>query len=265
MKKILLLIFVIIPLLIVMGCKSKKDIVTSPEEINDVKVLYEKAKKYMRKDPDKCRLLFKEVIQKYPQSLYGARSKIGIADSYFKQKGAASLIIAATEYQEYVNLFPNSPDAIYAKFQIGMCYHKQSKKAGRDQYNTTRAIKYFESMIRQFPGTREAQEAEKLIAKNRQKLAKHFFSIGLTNYRYRAYEGAISRFKQVIENYPDFESNDKLYYYIGKTYYKMNNLESAFSFFQKIISSYQKSKYFSKATRMVKTLNKKLVDKGDNK
>ena len=75
-------------------------------------------------------------MQLYPDSVYASKAKLGIADSYFRDKDSASLIMAAAEYQEYVNLYPYSPDAVYAKHQIGMCYFKQMKKPERDQPNT---------------------------------------------------------------------------------------------------------------------------------
>ena len=164
--------------LITGGCGKKKDLSLSPEDMGTDKEIYEKAKKRIRSNPEKARLLFKEVMHLYPDSIYARRAKIGIADSYYRQKDAAALVMAAAEYQEYVNLYPNSPDAVYAKYQIAMCYTRQMKSAGRDQTNTHKAIKALENMIRQYPGTNEAEEAKKQLEKARQRLAAHYFNIG---------------------------------------------------------------------------------------
>ena len=45
--------------------------------------------------------------------------------------------------------------------------------------------------------------------------------------------GAIARFKQVMDEYPDFAANDKLFYYTGLTYAAMMDYDSALSFFQR--------------------------------
>ncbi|UCH96425.1 MAG: outer membrane protein assembly factor BamD [Candidatus Aminicenantes bacterium] len=255
MKKQLTLIwvFIMVLLLITPGCK-KKGLSLSPEDMGSDKEIYEKAKKRIKRAPEKARLLFKEVMHLYPDSIYARRAKIGIADSYFRQKDAGSLIMAATEYQEYVNLYPNSPDAVYAKYQISRCYIRQSKSPGRDQTNTHLAIKALESMIRQYPDTNEAEEAKKQLERVRQRLAAHYFSIGLTNYKLKAYKGAIDRFKQVIDDYPDFKNNDKLFYYTGKCYFAVKAYNSAISFFQQIVNTYPKSKYLKKATKMIKEI-----------
>lgn len=251
-------IFIILTLMLLIfsGCKSKREVITVAFEKGSDKEMYEKAKKYVGKNSDKARLLFKQVVQMFPESIYAKKSKIGIADSYFKQKDSASLVVAAAEYQEYVNLYPNSPDAIYAKYQIGMCYFKQVRKPGRDQANTFEAIRAFEGLIKQYPDTNEAGEAKKKIKEMRENLAIHYFRIGYYNYKFKAYKGAIARFKQVMDEYPDFKDNDKLFFFAGKSYLAMRKFDTAISFFQKVINSFPKSKYLKKSHRMIKKINK---------
>jgi outer membrane protein assembly factor BamD len=241
-------------ILITGACGKKKDISLSPEDMGSDKEIYEKAKKRIKRNPEKARLLFKEVMHLYPDSIYARRAKIGIADSYYRQKDATALVMAATEYQEYVNLYPNSPDAVYAKYRIARCYIRQMKSPGRDQTNTHKAIKALENMIRQYPDTNEAKEAKKQLEKARQRLANHYFNIGRTNFKMKAYMGAVNRFKQVVDNYPDFEYNDKLFYLLGRSYYAMRDYKTAISFFQKIVNSYPQSKYLKKSTGMIEEI-----------
>lgn len=238
------------------GCKSKKKIVLKPSETTSAKEIYDRAKARIKKDPEKARLLFKEIIHIYPDSTYAQRAKVGIADSYFRQKDAGSLIMAANEYQEYVNLYPNSPDAVYAKYQSAMCYYKQVRKAGRDQENTIKAIQSFESMVKMYPDTEEAKDARQKIALARQILASHYFTIGRTNLWMRAVRGALARFKQVMDDYPEFKSNDALFYCTGKAYFMMRDYDSATSFFQRVITDFPKSKYLKKSGKMIEKIAK---------
>ncbi len=259
-------VMVITLLLVFVNCKSKKPVALTPGERGSAKEIYDKAKARIKRKPEKARLLFKEIMHLYPDSPYARRAKVGIADSYFRQKDSASLIMAANEYQEYVNLYPNSPDAVYAKMQVGMCYFKQVRKPGRDQENTHKAIQALEAMVRMYPDTEEAKDARKKIAKTRQNLATHYYLIGISNYRLKAYRGAIARFKQVIDNYPDFNKNDRLYYYTGKAYYARRDSDSAISFFQRVISSFPKSKYLKKSQKMIEKINQiKSAAKGAKK
>ena len=244
-------------------CKKDKMVNIDPSVKDADKKIYQKAKKYMKRDPEKARLLFKEVLQIFPNSIYAKKAKLGIADSYFREKDAASLLMAASEYQDYVNLYPKSPDAVYAKYQIAICYYKQRRKPGRDQKYTKMSIKAFESLIKQYPGTEEAKDAEKKIKIARSILAKHYFLIGYYNYKLKAYEGAIQRFKDVMAEYPDFKLMDKLFYFAGKSYYKLKDYKSAISFFQRIINSYPKSKYAKKSKKRIMKLTK-LINKQES-
>jgi outer membrane protein assembly factor BamD len=155
-----------------------------------------------------------------------------------------------------VNLFPYSPDAVYAKYQIGMCYYKQVKKPERDQTNTFAAIKAFEALIQQYPGTPEAEEARKKIDECRQILGKHYFQIGYYNFLMKSFDGAIARFKQVMDDYPDFKGIERLLFYAGRAYAAKGDRESALSFFQRLVGNHAKSKYAGKAKRQIEKLNR---------
>ncbi|MCK4889498.1 MAG: outer membrane protein assembly factor BamD [Candidatus Aminicenantes bacterium] len=255
MKK-LVLINLLIALIAITGCKAKKEVELDPSGLGSDKAIYERAQKLGRKDAEKSRLLYKEILQVYPDSVYARKAKIGIADSYFKQRDSSSLIIAASEYQEFVNLYPNSPDSIYAKFRIGKCYERRSKSAGRDQTNTKQAITAYESLQKMFPGTEESDKADVILKKLKQRLGQHYFGIGMANFRLKAFKGTIDRFKQVIDNYPDFTKFDKLYYFTGKSYAMMKDYDSAMSFYQKIINSFPKSKYVNGSKKSIAKLMK---------
>ncbi len=243
-------------LVVSIGCRAKKPVTVDPSEKGSDKKMYENAMKYLTKDPEKARLLFKEIGQLYPDSIFANKAKLGIGDSYFKERDSSSLVMAAAEYQEYVSLYPYSPDAVYAKFQIGMCYFKQVRKPERDQTHTFTAIKAFEGVIQQYPETPEAGEARKKIDDLRQILGKHYFQIGYYNFLMKSYEGAIARFKQVMDEYPDFKGNDRLLYYTGRAYAGKGDRESALSFFQRLIGSQPKSKFAAKAKRWIQKLNR---------
>ena len=260
MKKLFALALLLI-LFLSPGCRSKKSVSIDPSDKGSDKKMYENAMKYINKNPEKARLLFKEIMQLYPDSIYANKGKLGIGDSYFKERDSASLVMAASEYREYVSLYPYSPDAVYAKHQIGMCYYKQVRKPERDQTNTFAAIKAFEGVIQQYPDTPEAEEAKKKINECRQNLANHYYLIGYYNYTMKSYLGAIARFKQVMDEYPDFSKNDKLFYFTGKTYLAMNDLDSALSFFQRLVGSYAKSKYAKRSQRLIVKINRLLTTK----
>jgi len=105
-----------------------------------------------------------------------------------------------------------------------------------------------------YPGTEESDNADKVLKKLKMRLGKHYYGIGMANFRLNAFRGAINRFKEVINNYPDFNKFDKMYYFTGKSYLILRDYDSSISFFQKIINSYPKSKYVKGAKKYIKKL-----------
>jgi outer membrane protein assembly factor BamD len=255
MKKLFVPALLVI-LFIAAGCSAKKKVSIDPSQKGSDKTMYDNAIKHINKNPENARLLFKEIMQLYPDSVYSSKAKLGIGDSYFKANDSASLVMAAAEYQEYVGLYPYSPDAVYAKYQVGMCYFKQMRKPERDQSNTFAAIKAFEGLLEQYPGSSEADAAKKKINQCRQNLAGHYFQIGYYNYVMKSYPGAVARFKQLMDEYPDFLKNDKLFFYTGKTYLAMQDLDSALSFFQRLVGNYAKSKYARRSKLLIIKINR---------
>ncbi len=254
MKKYISVIFLIFIFMFI-GCSKKGNIKQADLKRRSDRNLYLEARKFIKKSPEKARMIFKEIMHLYPDSIYARRAKIGVADSHFFQRGIASKIMAAAEYNEYVSFYPNSPDAVYAKYQAAICFLKQVKSSGRDQTNTFKAIKAFNEVIELYPDSDEAEQSKKKIVELRKKLAKHYYSIGYYNMRFKAYKGAVVRFKQVMDEYPEFEDKEKLYFYAGKSYLAMADFDTAISFFNKVLETKGDSKYKKKSKKYLSKMD----------
>ncbi len=92
------------------GCGGKKTEI-SPDEMSSDENLYKQGEKYIKKDPERARLYFRQVIDSFPKSFYAQRAKLAIADSFFQKGDEGSMILASSEYREFISLFPFSPSA----------------------------------------------------------------------------------------------------------------------------------------------------------
>jgi len=145
----------------------------------------------------------------FPKSFYAQRAKLAIADSYFKKGDEGSLILAASEYREFISLFPLSPSAAYAQYQIAMTFYKKALKPGRDQTKTKQALAEFKKVITNYPLSEEAKLAQEKIKDCEERLAEHTLSIGELYYRMRAYKASVSRLKEILTNFPNYSKMDK--------------------------------------------------------
>lgn len=245
---ILCLIFLLSP-----GC-GKKETALSPEIASNDELLYNLGIEAIEKDAEKGRLYLRQVIDSFPKSFYAQRAKLAIADSYFKKNDEGSMIIAASEYREFISLFPLSPSASYAQFQIGMTYYKKVLKPGRDQTKTEQALSEFKKVITNYPLSDEAKQAEEKINDCEERLAEHVLSIGELYYKRSAFKASTTRLLEILTEYPNYSKMDKVYYILGDSYFKWRKTEESVPYFRKLITDYPQSKYSKKAIKKLEEI-----------
>jgi len=246
----------ILCLLLGPGCRGKKTELT-PEVASSDENLFKLGEKYVKKDPERARLYFRQVIDSFPKSFYAQQAKLAIADSYFRQGDEGSMILAASEYKEFIHLFPFSPSAPYAQLQIGMTFFKKTLKPGRDPTKTRQALEELRKVITTYPFSEEAKQAREKIQECEEKLAEYIFGIGKLYYSMKAYKGSTARFLELLNNYPNYSKMDRVFFYLGDSYYGWKRTEEAIPYFTKLISDFPQSKYAKKAVKRMEEIEKK--------
>ena len=140
------------------GCK-KKQVEISPEVASNDEQLFQLGQEYIKKDQEKGRLYLRQVIDSFPKSFYAQRAKLLIADSYFEKGDEGNMIIAASEYREFISLFPYSPSAPYAQTRIAETYFRRlpgkGKSTARSSYASHQSrhlerYKYLLQIVRRY-------------------------------------------------------------------------------------------------------------------
>lgn len=256
MKKLVtMLIVVFLAGLVLSSCKPKK-VEIAPEIAASDEALFKAGQDAVKKDTEKARLYFRQVIESFPKSFYAQRAKLAIADTYYEKGDEGSMILAASEYREFIQLYPFSPSAPYAQYQIAMSYFKKALKPGRDQTKTTQALVECRKVLANFPTSEEAGKVQKEISECEERLATHALGIGVLYYKSYAYKASISRLTEILTNYPSFTNMDEVYFYLADSYLRARKAEEAVPFFTKLVSDYPKSKFAEKAQRRLELINK---------
>jgi outer membrane protein assembly factor BamD len=235
------------------GC-GKKQAEIAPEIATSDEALFEMGEQFIEKDPEKGRLYLRQVIDSFPKSIFAQRAKLLIADSYFDMGDEGSMIIARSEYQEFISLFPYSPSAPYAQYQVALTYFEKALKPGRDQTKTKQALMEFQRVVSNYSTSEEAGMARDKIKECEERLAEHNLSIGELYYKRKAFKAAVSRLNEILTEYPNFSSMDKVYFTLGDSYYQWNKQEEALPFFRKLITDYPESKYAEKAADKIEEI-----------
>jgi outer membrane protein assembly factor BamD len=254
--RIFVLGFLLLVLIAGLACK-KHPLEIDPSIASSDEGLFKMGEQFIKKDPEKARLYLRQVIDSFPKSFYAQRAKLAIADSYYYQGDEGSMILAASEYREFISLFPLSPSAPYAQYQIAMTFFEKSLKPGRDQTKTEQALTEFRQVVNKYPLSEEAAMAREQIEVCEQRLAEHSLGIAILYYKRRAYRATIDRLKGILSNYPSFTKLDEVFFYLGDSYYKSNQIEESIPFFTKLISDYPQSKFADKAQERMEEIEKK--------
>ncbi len=258
-KNGLLLIFIIFFAITSFNC-GKKDTELTPEVASSDEALFKLGEKYQKKDPEKARLYFRQVIDSFPKSFYAQQAKLAIADTYFRKGDEGSMILASSEYREFIQLFPYSPRAAYAQYQIGMTYYKKVLKPGRDQTKTRQALAEFKKIITNYPLSEEAKSAQEKIEDCEERLAEHNSEIGRFYYKRSAFQAATDRLTEIITTFPNYSRMDEVYFYLADSYFKWNKVDQSIPYFTKLITDFPKSKYAEKAQKKMSEINKNIED-----
>jgi outer membrane protein assembly factor BamD len=254
-KTYLILIFALLCGLGASSCKEKP-VEIAPEIAASDEALYKAGQEIMKKDAEKARLYFRQVIDSFPKSFYAQRAKLAIADSFFDKGDESSMILAASEYREFIQLYPYSPSASYAQYRVAMTFFRKTLKAGRDQTKTTQALTEFKKVITNFPLSDEAKLAQEQLVECEERLATHTFIIAEHYHRARAYRAAIDRLSEILTSYPSYSKMDQVYWYLADSYYRGKKTEESIPYFTKLVTDFPESKYAKKAQARLTEINK---------
>jgi len=243
-------------LMISFGCGKKTEEI-SLEVASSDEALFKLGEKFIKKDPEKARLYLRQVIDSFPKSFYAQQAKLAIADSYYRKRDEGSMILAASEYREFISLFPYSPSAPLAQHQIAMTFYRKALKPGRDQTKTKQALAEFKKVVTNYPLSEEAKSAQEKILDCEDRLAEHTLHIGVHYYRVKAYNAATSRLTEILTSFPNFSKMDMVYYYLGDSYYKATLVEQSIPYFTKLITDFPQSKLAKKATARLEEIETK--------
>ena len=142
--------------------------------------------------------LFNEVERQHPYSEWARRASLMSAFASYESRKYTDAITTA---QRYVSLHPGSEDAPYAYYIIALSYFDQIMDVGRDQKMTEDAKVALQDIIRRFPESEYAKDAELKIDMVNDQLAGKEMEVGRWYLRRGQPLPAINRFRTVVETY----------------------------------------------------------------
>ena len=170
-----------------------------------------------------------------------AKVHLALADAYFYDGGLINLAEALSRYTNFLTFYPNHAKVDYAQYQIGLCHLKQVLTPDRDQTQTRRALDEFLKVRAQYPNSPYVAQAEEKANEARERLAEAEFRIGQFYFKNEAYEGALDRFRLVLEEYPLYSKKPRLYLLLGRSLLKLDRGDEGRLYLQKLVAEFPDS------------------------
>jgi len=123
-----------------------------------------------------------------------------LAEANFNNK---RYLVAASEYERFTLLYPDSPRRETADINIARCYFELSPRYKLDQTYTMQAIENFNIFLSRYPSSEFREEAIASIDALREKLAQKIYSAANFYRRTQRYEAAVLTYGEVIDQYPE--------------------------------------------------------------
>jgi outer membrane protein assembly factor BamD len=237
------------------GCASTGRRTAPPGTSQPDKFLFDKGTEALNnKRWVTAREYFKQVTETYTQSPLRPDSKLGIGDSYLAERSGESLVLAISEYQEFLSFYPTHPRADYAQYKIGMAHFRQMRTPQRDQTETRNTIREFDTFIARYPNSSLMDEVRSKLREARDRLGTSELEVGRFYYRIRWYPGAIDRLGALLKQDPEFSTRDAVYFYLGESLVKAKREAEAILYYEKILSEFEQSEYLEDARKRIAEL-----------
>lgn len=180
------------------ACASSGEDDTTPPD-RPVDELYNEAQDLMDQGSyARAAAAFEEVERQHPYSQWATRAQVLSAYAFYQANEYDEAVAAA---QRFIDLHPGHEDVPYAYYLVGMCYYEQISDIGRDQEMTQKALDSMGELVRRFPNTDYARDAQLKIDLARDHLAGKEMEIGRYYLDRKQYVAAINRFRNVVETY----------------------------------------------------------------
>lgn len=214
-----------------------------------VEQLYARATEELdKRDFDEAILLFNEVERQHPYSEWARRSSLMTAFASYESRKYDEAISTA---QRYLSLNPAGQGAPYAYYLIAVSYFDQIMDVGRDQKTTELTRNALNDVIRRYPETDYARDAEVKMDMVRDQLAGKEMEIGRWYLRRNQHLSAVNRFRTVVTDYDTTGHTPEALYRLVEVYLSLGLQQEALASGAVLGYNYPESVWYRDAYRLL--------------
>ena len=215
----------------------------------DVETLYTEARdRLSRGNAPVAAALFDEVERQHPYSPWARRAQLMSAFSYYV---AADYNKAIQSAQRFLSIHPGNKDAPYAYYLIALSYYEQISDVQRDQAITLQAKQALTEVIRRYPSSGYAADAQLKLDLVNDHLAGKEMTIGRFYQKSGRWLASTLRFREVVDEYQTTSHTAEALYRLTESYLAIGLPEEAKKSAAVLGANYPGSEWYEKAYELM--------------
>ena len=184
---------------------------------------------------------FNEAEILFPQANSAPQSALMAAYSYYTQDYYGDAI---AELQRFLKVYPTSKDLGYVYYLLAICYYEQIVDEKKDLQSIINAKKNFNIILKNYPNTEYAIDAEFKIDLINDILAAKEMYLGRYYFDKKKWIPAISRFREIIDKYDTTIYAEEALHRLVEVHYSIGLIDEAEKYAQLLGYNYQSSKWY---------------------
>ena len=238
-------ILLLITLFLFFSCAKKTTELSLIKEKNlELQVLeaYEEGKKFLETgDSLYAAKKFNEAEMLFPQSVSAPKSAIMAAYSYYVQDYYGDAI---SELLRFKKIYPKYKDIDYVNYLLAICYYEQIVDEKKDLQPIIKAKKQFNYIIKEFPDSEFALDAEFKIDLINNLLASKEMYVGRYYLDKKKWIPAINRFRVVVDEYDTTIYVEEALHRLVEVYYTIGLKSEAKKYANLLGYNYKSSRWY---------------------
>ena len=240
-KILLLFIFCI-------SCSKEKLVKTEIKEKNldlQVYAAYEEGLKSLEQgDVLFAAKKFNEAEILFPQSIWAPKSALMAAYAYYIQDYYGDSI---AELERFIKIYSKHENLDYAYYLLAICHYEQIVDEKKDLQTIINAKNSFEFLIKTYPNTEYALDAEFKIDLINDLLASKEMYIGRYYFDKKKWIPAINRFRTIIDEYDTTIYVEEALHRLVEVYYTIGLKDEAQKYAELLGYNYKSSKWYERS------------------
>jgi len=187
---------------------------------------------------------FNEAEILFPQSDYAPRAALMAAYSYYTQDYYGDAI---AELERFIRVYPNHPRNDYAEYLLGLCFYEQIVDEKKDLQSITDAKIAFQNLIKKYPKTDFAIDANYKLDLINDILAAKEIYIGRYYMEKKKWIPAINRFRLIVDEYDTTIYVEEALYRLVEIHYIIGLEDEAKKYANLLGYNYKSSEWYEKS------------------